>query len=132
VALPGLDIRDMTGVPLDQSLRALSTCRFYVAHAGSMQHKCAWFYPLPGIIHGNRASLSPGALRWNAQQVAETVEPRGIGPEMLRDTVVRGLPAQNDRNRDYVITDIPQAVAAVLRAYEASRCHAASASSPAA
>jgi hypothetical protein len=107
-------IKDMTGRSLNTALHAISTCDFYVCHAGTMQHKPAWFYPLHGLQHGNHASLSPGALRWPAQMVAETHAPSGLPTNLVQDTYVSGLPVQNDRNRDYIITDVPAAVQGVL------------------
>ncbi|MDF1726213.1 MAG: hypothetical protein P1U53_00555 [Sulfitobacter sp.] len=113
-ALPGYPIKDFTGEDLHRALRTLRRCAFYISHPGTMQHKPAWLTPLPGIIHGNRASLSPGALRWNAGMIAGTLQPAGLSPDLIEDTRVRGAAAANDRNRDYRITDIPGAVKEVL------------------
>ncbi|NNE51840.1 MAG: hypothetical protein HKN30_05495 [Sulfitobacter sp.] len=116
--LPKVPIRDLTGMPLDQALSAAAGCHFYVAHAGTMQHKPAWLFPVRGIVHGNRASLSHGALTWCASMVAGSLSPAGLSQEIIQDSAVRGLPTLNDRNRDYFVTDIPRAVDEVLAHFE--------------
>jgi hypothetical protein len=115
------NITDITGSSLHAALAEISRCSCFVSHAGTMQLKPAWFYPIPGIIHGNRASLSPGALRWAAQMVEGSIAPAGITPDIVQDTEVRGLPVRNDRNRDYVVTDVSRATAQVLAHYDATR-----------
>jgi len=119
--LPMANITNVTGSPLRTALAEVSRCAFYVSHAGTMQHKPAWFYPIPGIIHGNRTSLSPAALRWAAQMVEGSIAPAGITPDIVQDTEVRGLPVHNDRNKDYVVTDVPRATAEVLAHFDATR-----------
>lgn len=112
-AHPRARIHDMTGAPLGRALRALSTCTFYVAHAGTMQHKAAWFYPLPGLQHGNHASLSPAALRWAAQMIETAQAPLGLPSTQITDGPVNARMRTNDRNRDYAVSDIPKTVSAV-------------------
>lgn len=113
-ALPNARLTDMTGQPLSTAIGMISTCTFYISHTGTMQHKAAWFYPLKGVQHGNRTSLSPAALRWAAQMVDNAIVPAGVPIKLIKDTEVRGLPTQNDRNKDYIITDIAAAVEATL------------------
>lgn len=119
-ALPNLRMADMTGQPLHTALTTISTCDFYVSHTGTMQHKAAWFYPLSGLQHGNHASLSPAALRWAAQMVDGALPPNGLPVALIKDTEVRGLPTQNARNKDYVVTDIDAAVQIALDQIAAS------------
>jgi hypothetical protein len=117
---PNTHIRDMTGQPLNAALCAISTCSFYVSHAGTMQHKPAWFYPLNGLQRGNHASMSPAALRWSAQMVSGAKPPAGLDCDLIQDTDVSGLPIHNDRNKDYFVTDIPAAVRSVLDQMDAN------------
>jgi hypothetical protein len=63
---PSAKLHNMTGKSLRAALIKLATCTFYISHAGTMQHKPAWFYNLPGLQHSNHASLSPAALKWPA------------------------------------------------------------------
>lgn len=119
--LPGIQIANLTGASLRRAFGEISRCSFYVSHAGTMQHKPAWFYSIPGIIHGNRASLSPGALKWAGQMVKGSIPPAGLSPDIVRDTQVRGLPVHNDRNRDYIVTDLDTAAAQVLAHFDTTR-----------
>jgi len=119
-ALPNLRMMDMTGQSQHSALTTISTCDFYVSHTGTMQHKAAWFYPLFGLQHGNHASLSPAALRWAAQMVDGAVPPGGLPVKLIKDTEVRGLPTQNARNKDYVVTNIDAAVQITLDQITAS------------
>jgi hypothetical protein len=97
-----------------------------------MQHKCAWLSGIPGMIHGNRAALRPAALRWNAAQMGGSLAPVGLSSDLVTDCDVRGLPRENERNRDYLITDVPRAAAEVVAAYAAVRTAAVRTSTPAA
>lgn len=130
--LPGLPIEDLTGAPLRTALGKLARCHFYLSHAGSMQHKCAWLSGIPGMIHGNRAALRPAALRWNAAQMGGSLAPVGLSPDLVADRDVHGLPRENERNRDYLITDVSRAAAEVVAAYAAVRNAAIRTSTPAA
>lgn len=113
-ALPNAQMTSLTGQSLHAALCTISTCDFYVSHTGTMQHKAAWFYPLPGLQHGNQTSLSPAALRWAAQMVDGAVAPGGLPVDLIQDTKVHGLPIQNTRNKDYIVTDIDAAVQVAL------------------
>jgi hypothetical protein len=113
-------IQDMTGLPVRDAIAAAGACNFYLSHAGTLQHKPAWFYPLHGLQHGNHASLSPAALRWSAQMVAGSIEPNGLPLDVVQDTKVNGQQTQNNRNRDYIVTDVPAAVRCVLDRMDAS------------
>lgn len=124
-ALPEAHIIDMTGRPIGKALTEIASCSFYVSHAGTMQHKAAWFYPLQGFMHGNTASLSPAALRWTAQMTEGAIPPVGLWPEGVQDTAVRGAFARNERNRDYIVTDIADAASRVLAAFDAAQVRAA-------
>lgn len=119
-ANPAAQIHDLTGQSLLAALRAIGTCGFYVSHTGTMQHKAGWLYPLPGVQHGNSASLTPAALRWPARMVEGALDPFGLEPSIIKDTAVRGLPVQNDRNKDYIVTDIPASVRLVLAQMDAT------------
>lgn len=110
-------LHDITGVPLDAALREVSRCHFYVAHAGTMQHKAGWFFPLSGLIHSNQAGITPGSLRWTASMIADAVPPDGIAPELIEDLEIYNMPRANARNRDYRLLDAGRAADDILNAF---------------
>lgn len=104
-------LRDITGLDLIESLREITLCRAYLSHTGTMQHKPGWFYPLPGVQHGNTASLLPASLKWTASMMAGAVPPLGVPSALVEDLDVSGNMRANSRNRDYRFSD-PDAVIA--------------------
>lgn len=110
-------LHDITGVPLDVALREIARCHFYVTHAGTMQHKAGWFFPLPGLLHGNTASISAASLRWTASAMAGAVPPQGIAPDLVEDLEVCNMPRAIARNRDYRLLDVARAADDILHAF---------------
>lgn len=117
-ALPGVPMTDLTGLPIDKALQKIACCQFYVSHAGSMQHKAAWLSGLPGILHGNQASITPAALRWCAAMAEGSLAPAALTADIVQDLEVQHMPNQTARNRDYMITDINRAADQTLAHYE--------------
>ena len=110
-------LHDITGAPLDVALREIARCHFYVTHAGTMQHKAGWFYPLPGLLHGNQVSIAPSSLRWTASMMAEAVPPCGIACELIEDLEIYNMPRANARNRDYLLLDTERAANDIMNAF---------------
>lgn len=105
---------DITGQGMREALAVIGTCTHYVAHAGTSQHKIGWFYGVPGTMHGNRASITPAALRWYAAQVAGSLAPVAPSVELIEDSDRIDLPNEVDRNRDYDFTDPDRVIAGIL------------------
>lgn len=109
---------DINGKSLLEAFEVISEIDFYVTHAGTMQHKAAWLYPVPGVMHSNSSGMTPSGLKWHGSQVEDTISPNGISSELIDDLEVKGMPNQNDRNRDYRITDVHKAVREVVQNFE--------------
>lgn len=103
-------LRDLTGMTLIDSVHEIASCHAYLCHAGTMQHKPGWFYSLPGVQHGNRASISTGSLRWTASMVEGAMVPEAVASNFVEDLGFTGTLQSNPRNRDYRLTDREAAV----------------------
>jgi hypothetical protein len=55
---PDVVINNLIGFSLFKSLRALRDVDVYFAHAGTLQHKIAWFTGARGVVHGPQSELS--------------------------------------------------------------------------
>lgn len=123
-------LKDITGVSLKEALWEIACCHAYVTHAGTMQHKAGWFYPLPGILHGNQASITPASLRWTASMMEGAIAPEGVDPALVEDQTVQGMPRDNTRNRDYSFRDadlmVDSMVKSLLRMFKPSEQKASS------
>lgn len=107
-------LQDITGVTLKDALKEIAGCHAYVTHAGTLQHKAGWFYPLPGILHGNQASITPGSLRWTASMMEGAIPPQGVDPALIEDHAVQGMPRDNERNRDYSFRDADRTIDSIV------------------
>lgn len=105
---------DITGRTMQDALPVIASCTYYVAHAGSSQHKIGWFFGVPGTMHGNRTSITPAALRWQGAQVAGSVAPVAPPVDLIEDRDRIDLPNRVDRNRDYDFTDPDRVIAGIL------------------
>jgi hypothetical protein len=104
----------VSGMRLAEAVRLARLADYYVCHAGTIQHKIAWFHNTPGMVHSNSAGLQPGASKWLADQVQDGRPPRLLSPQLVSDLdSIRSI-NQVPRNRDYHITDIPNAVVEIL------------------
>lgn len=103
---------ELTGLTLRAALKLIAEAVFYIRHSGTSQHKIGWFHAVPGIIHGNRASLGPPVSTWTAAQVHGALPPALLDPALMRDLDYT-QPIKAERNRDYEITDIDAALTAV-------------------
>ena len=93
-----------------EAIRIGGFCDYYLCHAGTLQHKIAWFHPMFGLIHLPIPDASRAA--WHAAQVEG-----GIVPDLLpKELCVATGPGlrRGDRNFNYRITDVERAAAHVL------------------
>jgi len=107
-------VDDLTGMGLRQALGAIAACDYYVAHAGTTQHKVGWFFDRPGTMHGNLASIGGGAPQWVAAQVADSRAPRVPDTAQIIDGAVEGMPRDTARNRDYALRDPDRVIGDIL------------------
>lgn len=105
---------DATGINLADAIALAARADYYVCHAGTLQHKVAWLYNIPGIVHSNRAGLQPGASKWLADQLEGGVRPALVSPHLVQDLDSIRSANQVARNRDYHIPDVEAVVAEVL------------------
>jgi hypothetical protein len=109
-------VEDMTGVGLREAINLLRDVSFGVTHAGTSQHKLGWFFDHPGVIHGNKDSLTPHAVRWHARMVAGAQLPIGLPEDLVEDVPLPEGSLLQSRDRDYVISDVAAAAAFIVDA----------------
>jgi hypothetical protein len=98
---PGVLVHNLVGVSMLESLQVVRDVDVYFAHAGTLQHKTAWFSGAPGIVHGPWPELSRMESSYYASQAAQ--------PPVLADIdqivdVSDGTPGE-PRFHDYFILD---------------------------
>ena len=117
-------IVSISGMGLLDSLYLAHFADYYVCHAGTLQHKVAWIYNIPGTVHSNTAGVGPGSGRWLARQLEDGVQPAMVSVEHIDDLDTIRTANQVARNRDYHIRDIDTVVAGIIADMEA-RIHPA-------
>lgn len=96
----GVLVGNVVGLSLLQSLRGLRGVDAYFAHAGTLQHKIAWFTGTNGVVHGPRTELS--RLESSYYASARALTPRFVDGQAITDHPGE---AGHDRSNDYEITD---------------------------
>ena len=108
-------IFSVSGLTLLEAISIGGHCDYYVCHPGTLQHKIAWLWNIPGFIHGN--GLGPSQQNWYQAQVEEGRRPDVLPPEF---SVVSSPPGQGmravARNFNYRIVNARGAAEAVLAA----------------
>lgn len=107
-------VHDITGMTLSDALSIIRRASYYVAHAGTTQHKASWMYPIPGTLHGNRASITLGSLKWTVGMIDGAIPPLGMDPDNIVDLDIQDLPNKNARNCDYAFVDMHKAVREIV------------------
>lgn len=92
-------IKDITGMTLTDALEIISSCSYYVGHAGSQQHKIAWFFPRNGFIHSNQVSITDSAMQRDSSQSECSILPSKPDPLHIED--VEYLPSEHQNTRYY-------------------------------
>jgi hypothetical protein len=105
----------VSGMSLVDSLYMARLADYYVCHAGTLQHKVAWIYNIPGLVHSNTAGVGKGTGRWLARQLEDGVQPAVLGPEHVTDLATIRTGNRVPRNRDYHVIDIERAVQEIVR-----------------
>lgn len=134
-ALPdsGIKINDITGLNLSTALETISSCSYYVCHAGTQQHKIAWLFPRNGFVHG---VTTDSAANWHAEHSECALVPSFFGSNIvdevkfdketwhdaewifsLDDYWSQYLVSRKRKNHDYIITDINLAVSRIMEDY---------------
>ena len=80
-----LTLHDLTAcnTPLSMSLAGRAT--FYLCHKGTQQHKIAWLYDVPGLIHGSEAVLANLSVWWTAEMALSPFLPKLVPAETIVD-----------------------------------------------
>ena len=81
---------------------------------GTLQHKIAWFYNIPGFVHSNTSGVVKGAQAWLARQLEDGVKPSVVSNEFVEDLSSIRTTNKVERNRDYHIRDVDAVVEQVL------------------
>jgi hypothetical protein len=102
----------VSGLDLLDAIQLGTFCDYYVCHAGSLQHKIAWFHNIPGLIHLPMNTMSRAL--WHSAQVES-----GIVPDILPDgasisTCPPSHGRMRDRNFNYRFRDPAKAADSVL------------------
>lgn len=103
-ALPATALCSTNGLPLSQAMRIAGEMDFYIAHAGSLQHKIGWAHAVPGFIHSPPSPNQASAAQWHGDMVEGGLVPHALNS----DEVVQDLAdsTAKPRNRSYRFSDI--------------------------
>ena len=98
-ALPSVrnNIYNINGMKFSDALEHISTCSYYVCHAGSQQHKIAWLFPRNGYMHSNRASISDGFKQWVSRQSECSIIPSTPDFQYIEDVTAAPEEYPSDR-----------------------------------
>jgi len=112
----GSRLCSISGLNLAEAIHIGGNCNYYICHAGTLQHKIAWFHNIPGFIH------APVQARMQKTWYAGQVE-NGIGPDILPANLSRETgPSPNkrnvSRNQNYEITDLEESANLVLQSMQ--------------
>ena len=134
-ALPdsGIKINDITGLNLSSALETISSCSYYVCHAGTQQHKIAWLFPRNGFVHG---VTTDSAAKWHAEHSECALVPSRFDSQIVDEVKFdekswrddswfsslesywsQYLISRKRKNCDYIITDINLAVSRIMDDY---------------
>ena len=118
---------------LSSALETISSCSYYVCHAGTQQHKIAWLFPRNGFVHG---VTTDSEAKWLAEHSECALVPSHFDPEIvgkvkfdekswrddswlssLENHWSQYLISRKKKNNDYIITDINLAVSRIMDDY---------------
>jgi len=105
---------NVTGRNLADAAAVAGTADYYVCHAGTLQHKIAWLYNIPGMVHTNTTGLGEGVRQWLADQIEDGVEPGLVSRRYIKDLDSIRTANKVERNRDYHMLDVDSVIAEIL------------------
>ena len=124
-AIPGIDKSaiNITGMNLTDALEIISTCYYYICHAGTQQHKIAWLFPRNGFVHSNRTRISDFYVKYANSGAECAMTPSTPDPQFIEDEGVKT--GDNDEeekiyykgNRKYMINDLNSVVNQIIDDY---------------
>lgn len=124
-AIPGIDKNaiNITGMNLTDALETISTCSYYICHAGTQQHKIAWLFPRNGFVHSNRTRISDFYVKYDNSGTECSITPSTPDPQFIEDVGVN--PSVNDEeekiydkgNRKYLIKDLNSVINQIIDDY---------------
>lgn len=109
-----------TGMCLANAIAVGASADYYVCHGGTLQHKIAWLYNIPGIVHCNVPGLQAGVREWLADQLEDGHRPSLISTQWVKDLESIRTANQVERNRDYHILDVERVCAEILSDLQAT------------
>jgi hypothetical protein len=111
-----LTVYDWTSASLPEALQLAGYANFYICHHGTQQHKIAWLYDTPGLIHANVVMNSNGVNGEWPQMQADSTE----RPDYVPGTFIIDADTLNERQdiapfRDYSFSDIEGLIDHIVR-----------------
>ena len=76
LAFQSVAIYDLTTLSTPAAMAAARHAHYYVCHNGTQQHKIAWLYNVPGLIHGNPYTLRNLSTWWTAEMALSSIIPK--------------------------------------------------------
>lgn len=115
-------IRNITGMNLSSALDIISSCSYYVCHAGTQQHKIGWLFPRRGFLHSNSLGTSEHAINWLAEQTECAIAPSRPDTEHVEDVGPHEdiNESRGAENRNYIIKDTNSVIRKILEDYRIS------------
>lgn len=105
-----------SGLSLPEAINVAGSCSFYLCHAGTLQHKIAWFHDVPGVVH--TAPNDHKYALWCASFIEGAIEPKLL-PETFSIPTTPPINKSNiARNYNYLIANVDQAAEAVVSMFQ--------------
>ena len=83
--LSNLRLINCTGFDLPASFLAARHADFYVCHHGTQQHKIAWLWDVPGVVHTNKNVTELRPARWVREHSEGSVTPEYLPVELIAE-----------------------------------------------
>jgi len=105
-----------SGLHLPEAIFVAGACNLYLCHAGTLQHKIAWFHNVPGVVH--TTPLDHGYALWCANLIEGAIVPELLPAQFLTPTSAPKNRINKARNYNYVISNTGLAAETVTASFE--------------
>jgi len=85
--LSNVRLINCTGFDLPASFLAARHADFYVCHHGTQQHKIAWLWDVPGVVHTNKKVAELLPARWVREHSEGSIAPEYLPVEFISDAL---------------------------------------------
>jgi hypothetical protein len=106
--LERLRFHNATYCTLPESVRAASRADYYICHHGTQQHKIAWLFDIPGLIHANPEVLRHAPGPWTQQQAGMLNCPEYVPARFIVDAKSDGERQNIPYSRDYMFVELDE------------------------